>query len=261
MHVDVPHSRPPLLLPGQDLFVWSEHLDRKRKMDFYSMHIFSPTQKYIFKHKEYIVLDILIRSMIDKGDCQIQPLHVSLISLKCIQRHIIYLRMHVCAGGIKELSVFPFQVQILHFLPWNSWELNPSHGTHGRWMVVPLESAAIIMKKMRIKLMMTRLTAVDLFVWHESLGGGRRATIDVLIRPAGGSYSCSSLSCLGESFSSPSPCLGWVCFLGMCRYGLWGSHSLSLFKSVLIRRATIDVLIRPAAATGGSYSLSWGSIF
>ena len=49
-------------------------------------------------------------------------------------------------------------------------------------------------EKMRIRLMMTRLTAVDLFVWHESLGGGRRATIDVLIRPAGGSYSYSSLS-------------------------------------------------------------------
>ena len=42
--------------------------------------------------------------------------------------------------------------------------------------------------------MMTSLTAVDLFVWHESLEGGRagarrRARIDVLIRWAGGSYS------------------------------------------------------------------------
>ena len=42
--------------------------------------------------------------------------------------------------------------------------------------------------------MMTSMAAVDLFVWHESLEGGRagarrRARIDVLIRWAGGSYS------------------------------------------------------------------------
>ena len=42
--------------------------------------------------------------------------------------------------------------------------------------------------------MMTRLAAVDLFVWHESLDGGSPG-IDVLIRPAGGSY--SYLPCLG----------------------------------------------------------------
>ena len=61
--------------------------------------------------------------------------------------------------------------------------------------------------------MMTRLTAVDLFVWHESLGGGRRATIDVLIRCAGGSYSYDASS--GSLFqvlvlrypSGLSPCL------------------------------------------------------
>ena len=45
MHVDVPCSRPPLPMPGQDLFVWSEHLDRKRKMDYYLMHILAPAQK------------------------------------------------------------------------------------------------------------------------------------------------------------------------------------------------------------------------
>lgn len=54
MHVDVPHSRPPLILPGQDLFVWSEHLDRKRKMDYYSMHIFSPTQQNMYSNKKNV---------------------------------------------------------------------------------------------------------------------------------------------------------------------------------------------------------------
>ena len=55
MHVDVPHSRPPLILPGQDLFVWSEHLDRNRKMDYYSMHIFKviPPAPKIGLLKEY----------------------------------------------------------------------------------------------------------------------------------------------------------------------------------------------------------------
>ena len=45
MHVDVHYSRPPLPMPGQDLFVWSEHLDRKRKMDYYLMHILAPAPK------------------------------------------------------------------------------------------------------------------------------------------------------------------------------------------------------------------------
>ena len=47
MHVDVPYSRPPLPMPGQDLFVWSEHLDRKRKTDYYLMHIYSYYTKNI----------------------------------------------------------------------------------------------------------------------------------------------------------------------------------------------------------------------
>ena len=55
MHVDVPYSRPPLPMPGQDLFVWAEHLDRKRKMDYYSMHIFKvmPPALKIYSKKEY----------------------------------------------------------------------------------------------------------------------------------------------------------------------------------------------------------------
>ena len=107
----------------------------------------------------------------------------------------------------------------------SSTTLNP---LHGGWTVLTLESTAMILKKMRIKLMMTRQTAVDLFVWHESLGGGRRATIDVLIRPAaaGGSYSSlswgslfqvlvwrfpSGLSpCLALGDSISTPCLGGV---------------------------------------------------
>ena len=50
--------------------------------------------------------------------------------------------------------------------------------------------------------MMTRLAAVDLFVWHESLDGGSPG-IDVLIRPAGGSY--SYLPCLGGSLFKSQP--------------------------------------------------------
>ena len=50
--------------------------------------------------------------------------------------------------------------------------------------------------------MMTRLAAVDLFVWHESLDGGSPG-IDVLIRPAGGSY--SYLPCLGGSLFKSLP--------------------------------------------------------
>ena len=52
--------------------------------------------------------------------------------------------------------------------------------------------------------MMTRLAAVDLFVWHESLDGGSPG-IDVLIRPAGGSY--SYLPCLGGSLFKFQPCM------------------------------------------------------
>ena len=52
--------------------------------------------------------------------------------------------------------------------------------------------------------MMTRLAAVDLFVWHESLDGGSPG-IDVLIRPAGGSY--SYLPCLGGSLFNSLPAL------------------------------------------------------
>ena len=52
--------------------------------------------------------------------------------------------------------------------------------------------------------MMTRLAAVDLFVWHESLDGGSPG-IDVLILPAGGSY--SYLPCLGGSLFKSLPCM------------------------------------------------------
>ena len=52
--------------------------------------------------------------------------------------------------------------------------------------------------------MMTRLAAVDLFVWHESLDGGSPG-IDVLILPAGGSY--SYLPCLGGSLFKSLPAL------------------------------------------------------
>ena len=96
-----------------------------------------------------------------------------------------------------------------------SCELNPSHGCASGVRGNDYE-------KMRIKLMMTRLTAVDLFVWHESLGGGRRATIDVLIRPTGGSYSCDSLS-WGESFLNA--CLEVSC---LCASGLRSSLQLLL---------------------------------
>ena len=64
MHVDVPYSRPPLPMPGQDLFVWAEHLDRKRKTDYYSMHIFKvmPPALKIYSKKNMV---LNIRPMIN----------------------------------------------------------------------------------------------------------------------------------------------------------------------------------------------------
>ena len=97
-------------------------------------------------------------------------------------------------------------------------------------------------KESEKKLMMTSLTAVDLFVWHESLEGGRagarrRARIDVLIRWAGGSYSYYlswgrllkvlvwfMVLVLGKSFPSPCQEVGiWSLSLS----GLWSWGSLT----------------------------------
>ena len=92
--------------------------------------------------------------------------------------------------------------------------------------------------------MMTSLTAVDLFVWHESLGGGGRPP---------GLMSSSNLLLPGGS-QTPSPCLvlGGVFFQSLSRGTLLVSVIRLLYSIFIL--ALLDESIH-------SQSLSWGSPF